>query len=183
MTKKDFEDFLNKVEQEKSETPTIDWNKEKDEWLAYLEKLYTIFEECLSEYSKKGIVAIEYQDIEIIEENIGTYQARSMIIKLGNEQIKLKPIGTNLIGAKGRVDITGRVGSVMLILVDSRMKSASDHIKITVNIGNTPIKKEEPKAEQPIEWEWKFVSAPPTRKYQPVNEETIYSVIMEVSNG
>jgi len=183
MTKKDFEDFLNKVEQEKSETPTIDWNKEKDEWLAYLEKLYTIFEECLSEYAKKGVVAIQYQDIEISEENIGVYPARSMIIKLGNEQIKLKPIGTNLIGAKGRVDITGRVGSAMLILVDSRMKSASDHIKISVNIGNTTIKKEEPKAEQPIAWEWKFVSAPPTRKYQPVNEETIYSVIMEVSNG
>ncbi|MHB8057272.1 MAG: hypothetical protein ACYDHC_05185 [Desulfuromonadaceae bacterium] len=183
MTKKDFEDFLNKVEQEKAEVPIIDWNKEKDEWLAYLEQLYSIFEECLSEYTKKGAVDIQYQDVEISEENLGTYSARLMTIKLGNEQIKLKPIGTNLIGAKGRVDMTGRLGSAMLILVDSRMKSASDHIKITVHTGNAPIEKEEQTTEQPIVWEWKFVSAPPTRKYQPVNEETIYSVIMEVSNG
>ena len=184
MTKKDFEEFLTKIEQEKQSTvTTIDWEAEKNEWLLYLGALHGTFEDCLKEYMAKGIIKTVYEEIELEEENIGRYKANTMNIHLGGELIRLKPIGTNLIGAKGRVDMIGKVGSITLVLVSSKMKSVSDHIKISVHVGGVPVKKEEATETTPVTWEWRFVTAPPTRKYQPVNEETIYSAIMEISNG
>jgi len=180
--KRDFEDFLSQKEKEAKATPQINWETEKREWLEYLDNLYKIFQEALKEYVSKGIVEISSDEIEITEEYIGTYKAPRMLICLAGEIIRLKPIGTNLIGAKGRVDISGPIGSATVVLVDSRMKGMRDHIKVKVYAsGETP--NEEQRDTTPIKWEWRFVTAPPTRKYQAVNQDTIYSVIMELTNG
>ena len=79
-----------------------------------------------------------------------------------------------MIGVKGRVDMTGKFGSAKIVLVDSRMKGIHDHIKVSIhNEKETP--------DETISWEWRFVT--PERLYIPVNEDTIYSVIMELLNG
>jgi len=182
MSKKDFEKFLSNKTKASASGP--DWEKEKEEWLAYLNALYKRFEEALKKYTADGKIVISYDEIEITEENVGTYKAPKMIISFGNDHIILKPIGTFLIAAKGRVDMTGRRGTVKIVLVDSRMKRLQDHIKISVTVGNElPPKKEIEIEPQEINWEWKFMTSPPTLVYQPVNEDTIYSTIMELTNG
>lgn len=183
MLKRDFEEFLTKIEDEKKIESKIDWESKKNDWLSFLDILYKKFEESLKEYIDKGIIRIEYDEVQLEEEYIGPYIANAMDIHIGGEHIRLKPIGTNLIGAKGRVDMVGRVGSIMLVLVDARSKSVGDRIKISVHVDEVPPRKEEAKESIPITWEWKFVTAPPTRKYLPVNQETIYSTIMEITNG
>ncbi|MBK1782599.1 hypothetical protein JHL22_15405 [Advenella sp. WQ 585] len=183
MKKQDFNEFLKRVDQQKKETQAIDWEKKKNEWLAYLNKLYEKFNLYLEEYIAEGIITINYQNVSITEEYIGSYTAPEMIINLGNEQVILTPVGTNLIGAKGRVDIAGRLGSAQLVLIDANTRNVNDPLRKPESENQEPTNESEEKKALPKTWEWKFVSAPPTRKFQPVNEETIYSVIMEVTNG
>jgi len=182
MANKDFDDFISRKTR-KTVVPEINWEAEKKEWLAYLDALYNLFEESLDKYVKDKKICISYDEIEITEEKIGTYKAKKMILSFGTERIILKPIGTFLIGAKGRVDMSGKKGSVKIALVDARMKKLQDHIKISVHIDkDTPSKQEADIKPEEINWEWKFLSAPPTYSYQPVNSDTIYSAIMELSN-
>lgn len=183
MTKKDFDKYLEQKQKAHKGVIGIDWESKKNEWLENLEKLYKLIQDSMEEYIQKGLVEIDYDNIELIEELIGTYKARRMIIKAAGEVVRLRPIGTNLIGAKGRVDMSGKSGSVKIVLVDSRMKGVSDYIKITVHEDSEPLKDIHQHEETNVTWEWKFVTAPPTRKYQPVNEATIYSAIMELTNG
>lgn len=182
MSKEDFDNFL--LNTSKNGVQKINWEKEKEEWLLYLSALYKLFEEALANYVKEKKINITYDEIEITEEQVGMYKAKKMIISFGSERIILKPIGTFLIGAKGRVDMTGKKGSVKIALVDSRMKRLQDHIKVSVHIDTEALAKQEMDiSPQEINWEWKFISSPPTYIYQPVNSDTIYSAIMELSNG
>jgi hypothetical protein len=174
MTKKDFDEFLLIKEKEQKDIPEIDWEAEKNEWLSYLDNLYNSFKDSLNDYEKSGRIKIIYGEISITEENIGTYEARKMFIEFAGEKITLKPVGTNLIGVKGRVDMTSNFGSAKIVLVDSRMEGIHDHIKFSISD-----EKETP--DETISWEWKFVT--PEKLYIPVNEDTIYSVIMELLNG
>jgi len=183
MSKKDFDEFLSAKEKEQDDIPKIDWEAEKAEWLSYLDSLYNLFHKCLDDYVKKGKIKISYDEISVTEEYVGSYKAKRMIIELAGEKIILKPVGTNIIGAKGRVDITGKYGSAKIVLVDSRMKGIGDHIKVSTHAAKETLKEDKKYHEETIIWEWKFVTAPPARLYQPINEETIYSVIMELSNG
>jgi hypothetical protein len=43
-----------------------------------------------------------------------------MILKIGRQEIVMTPIGTLLIGAKGRVDVVGPAGRARLVLVNSQ---------------------------------------------------------------
>jgi len=175
MTKKDFDGFLLLKEKEQKDIPEIDWEAEKNKWLSYLDDLYRLFEVSLNDYVKSGKIRITYNEISITEENVGTYKAQKMIIEFAGEKITFRPIGTNLIGINGRVDITSKSNSAKIVLVDSRMNGIDDHIKISSHIGKETL-------EEAIILEWKFITLP-SRLYLPVNEDTIYSVIMELSNG
>jgi len=41
--------------------------------------------------------------VELDEEQIGSYQAPQMIVTIGRKAVRLEPVGTFIIGAKGRV--------------------------------------------------------------------------------
>ena len=115
--KSEFDAFV-KAQQKSAQNAQIDWNKERDEWLAYLDSLYETIEEFLGDYVKSGQILLRYSSVELNEEDIGTYSTRRMVIKIGAKEIVLEPIGTLLIGNKGRVDVTGPAGSTRLMLVD-----------------------------------------------------------------
>ena len=107
MGKKDFDEYLRKRRQE-PEQPDIDWTKERDEWLAYLDQLHEMIEHFLKEYIESGDISIEKVKKLINEEPIGEYEASSMTLEVRGNQVTLDPIGTNVIGAKGRVDMKGK---------------------------------------------------------------------------
>jgi hypothetical protein len=181
MSKKEFENFLSNTKE--NELPKDWYITQKKEWLDYLKKLYQLFESALQEYIEKKNLAVKYQDIRITEEGIGSYMAPSMNIEFGGLKVTLKPIGTLLIGSKGRVDMTGKGGTVRIILVDSKKKGLTDFIKITVREAGKPQLKEIAKpAEQVINWEWRFISTQPSSLFVPVNQETIFTSIMALAN-
>ena len=70
--------------------------------------------------------------MELNEENIGTYTATRLKVVIGDEDITLTPIGTLLIGAKGRVDVEGSARTSRLILIDKNATDASSMFRVKV---------------------------------------------------
>ena len=175
----DFGAFVKR--QQASAAEADDWIKQRDEWLGHLKELYDQIESFLAEYIKTGEIKLNYRDIELNEENIGSYTARQMILKIGRQEITMTPIGTLLIGAKGRVDVEGPAGRTRVVLVNS--EASGPTIKVTVNIGGKPEPSAAEAAPKEINWAWKIATSPPTIQYIELTQESLFRALMEVANG
>lgn len=178
----DFDAFVKREQTAAAaERERVDWVKEREQWLGHLKELYDQTESFLAEYIKARQIKVSYRDIELNEENIGSYRARQMILKIGRQEITMTPVGTLLIGAKGRVEVVGPAGRTRLLLVNS--EASGPTIKVTVSIGSKP---EPPAVEAPskeIKWAWKLASSPPTFRYIELTQESLFQALMEVANG
>ncbi len=182
MNNKTFDEFVSRQQQADPETASIDWEKERDEWLTHLRRLYSMVESFLSKYVSSGQIRLEYRSIDLNEENIGTYSAEQMILRIGRQEVDLVPIGTLLIGSKGRVDVIGPAGKAEMLLVDRQAPSPRSLIKVTVGIGGKlPAVASKPASE--VEWEWRIVTRPPERRFVEITQESLFQLIMEVANG
>lgn len=179
MSNSTFKEFVEK-QAKTSQEVKIDWAKKLDDWKRYLDQFYSMVDGFLQPYVESNKIEIQKADIGLQEEYIGAYTVSKLTIRLGENEIILKPIGTNLIGAKGRVDMLGPKGQVKFVLVPKE----SSGPKITVQ---TWIEGEEPpqKSKQPVisEWAWKIATPPPHISYIELEEESFQSAIMEVVNG
>jgi hypothetical protein len=182
-----FRDFVERQKRSASGDAVRDWTRERDEWLGHLQQLYDRIAEYLDEYIKSDTIKLHKLPIELNEENIGTYTAERLAIVIGPQEILLTPIGTLLIGSKGRVDIKGSAGNSRLVLIDKDLTHARQMIRVTVTTippgGSPPSTPEPPRTPQKIEWEWKIVSRPPVMQFIELNKETFFEILMEVSNG
>jgi hypothetical protein len=176
---REFEDF---VRRQQESAKAVDWNKELDEWLGHLARLYKNVKSLLEKYVSSGQIRIEYKPVELNEEGIGAYEARQMILRIGRQEVDLVPIGTLLIGSKGRVDIIGPFGKAEMLLVDKSAPDPRSLIKVVVGVaGKVPAARSEPSRQ--IEWEWRILSRPPARTFIEVTQESLFQLIMEVANG
>ena len=105
-----------------------------------------------------------------------------MVLRIGRQTVILEPIGTFLVGSKGRVDIVGPAGKAQLLLVDSKASGPRSVIHITVGVGGRlpapPIE-----SSRKIKWEWKIVTRPPERRFIEITQQALFQLIMEVANG
>jgi hypothetical protein len=176
-----FDEFV-KSQQEPTD-PEIDWNLRRDEWLQHLEELYSQIHQFLKEYIESGQMQFESRPIELSEDYIGSYEARQVNLRIGRKLLKFQPVGTLLLGSKGRVDVIGPgVTAARLVLIDSKVTRASDLARVHVGEGSEPSMV--PKSEsRKIKWEWKMVTRPPERRFIELTQETFFQMIMEVANG
>jgi len=181
MGKKDFDDFLNKQAQEKNAGKQIDWDAKRNEWIEYLDQFYKTVEQFLSEYVENGKISYKYSEKKIIEDYIGEYSAKVIQIELGPHTIKLEPVGTNLIGAKGRVDLIGANGKVKFVLVDKTSSGPRIKMTVWVNGEKPPADREEGKKD--AEWGWKIATPPPSIQYIDLEQDTFFDALMEVVGG
>ena len=158
----------------------VDWAKERQEWLGRLKELYERIESFLKGYIQAGEIKASYRDIELNEENIGSYSAAQMILKIGRQEITMTPVGTLLIGAKGRVEVVGPAGRTRLVLVNS--ESSGPTIKVSVHIGKTEAPPSET-APKETKWAWKIATSPPIIRYIDLTQESLFQALMEVANG
>ena len=180
-----FDDFVRREQRSAQvlDDQPIDWQAEKAEWLAYLDELFTMVDEFLKTYVAQGQVSIAYNQVELNEEFIGPYAAKAMTIRIGSKVIQLEPIGTNLIGTKGRVDVSGPLGNARLLLLRKAAKSASDLIHISVSFnGQLPASPPSRPPAKP-DWTWKIVLRPPTQRFVDLEKEAFLNLLLEVSNG
>ena len=177
MTNKSFDDFINREASKKAE---IDWKAKLDEWKKHLSEFHDKVEKFLKPYIESGKLDLTRRTVNWHEEYIGSYQVEALDILLGDTKITFTPIGTNLIGVEGRVDMTGSRGTVKFVLVQKDLSGPK--INIQIRTQSKEVSPEE-KIEPIIEWEWKISTPPPRINYMELGEESFQAALMEVVNG
>jgi len=182
MDNRTFDEFVSRQQESVPETASVNWEKQRDEWLAHLNRLYSSIESFLSKYVSSGQIRYEYRPVELNEEYVGSYSAKQMVLKIGRQEVDLVPIGTFLIGSKGRVDVRGPGGRAQILLVDSKASNPRSLIHVTVGVGGKlPVAPT--RSPEEIEWEWKIITRPPERRFIGITQETFFNLVMEVANG
>lgn len=182
-----FKDFVERQQRVADVDNAIDWIKEREDWLLYLQELYDNIAKYLDEYVKSGGIRLINSKIELNEENIGVYSANRLAIVIGGQEIILTPVGTLLIGSKGRVDVEGSAGNSRLVLIDKDITDPRQMFRVTVTTkppGGSPLLPlDPPHSSKKIEWAWKIVSRPPAMQFIELNKETFFEMLLELSKG
>ena len=182
MQQEEFDEFVKRQQGGATLAVSVDWNKERDEWLGHLKSLYSKIESLLKKYTSAGQIRFEYRNVELTEEQIGSYSATQMNLWIGRQEVLLMPIGTLLVGAKGRVDVIGPLGRAEILLVDRLASSPGSLIHVSFGVGGK-VPPAPRKAANTVSWEWKIVTRPPERRFVEVTQQSIFQLIMEVTNG
>lgn len=146
--------------------------QDKQRWLSKLAELGKAVDRWLGAYKKMGIKTATKM-VPVTEEQTGTYQAFQVEITVGPAVVKLKPIGTFLIGAWGRADMEGPRGICRLVLVPRRATT-------TLSVFRT-----EPAA-YPVEGSdlvWKIMPTPPEMNYVELTGDVFLEMLMKVVRG
>jgi len=145
--------------------------EEKDLWLAQLQRLISFIEKSLVDYVTLGGIATTITFAKVTEEQIGTYDAPQLEISVGHSSVKLKPIGTFLVGAWGRVDMEGPRGICRFALVPKSAKT----LAFAFN-SNPPL-------HLPGDLAWKIMPTPPAVEYVELTEELFFDLFMKIVRG
>jgi len=105
-------------------SPGINWDRKRDNWLA---KLRDLMDSMRSWAEQRRWLVDEHQKV-IEEDHIGRYTVPTLFIQAPNGKIVIEPIGCNIIGAQGRVDVESfpSLNRLLLILVDGQWKVETD---------------------------------------------------------
>jgi hypothetical protein len=176
----EFDAFVKRQQRSSSDKDGIDWSNELAEWKRNLSDLYVQIEGFIAKHIESNLISIMREPVEIFEENIGAYKVDKLILKIGVQTASLTPVGTVLIGAKGRVDLEGRAGKVRLVLVNA--DAARPEIRIRVHDAGKAPRVE--KADYEVrEWAWRILTRPPQMEYVALNRDSFYAALMEVVNA
>ncbi len=159
---------------------TLSLDQEKTMWIEKLDQLYSLVKKSLSDYIDNGSIQLKLSNTTLTEELLGTYTVQEAHIAVGRQTVKLQPVGTFLVGARGRVDLKGPRGSTRLVVVPPNSREPKVRVSITSN-GETPL------AQAPIDppetWVWKIATPPPRVTYIDLTIESFREALMGVVNG
>ncbi len=183
MNAEDFSKFV-EDQQQTAEESNVDWTKVRDAWLGELDSLHRRIVDYLRAYIDDGSISLRFTEVMLTEENIGRYLAKRMDIKIGRQLVYLEPIGTLLIGSKGRVDAVGSAGRAQLVLVNARARSAADLIAVRVTVAGKGSATVAPRpAKQAISWTWKIVTNTSPKKFVDLEKKPFLAMLMEIANA
>jgi|GEM_PF-1984243 len=171
---KDLETFL----ENKDDTKQI-WEKDKKNWLKNLKDLFETINNWLKPLSNKQLINLKKEIITITEPYIGEYETEQIIITLRNSIILIKPIGTLIVGAYGRVDIIGHKKDIKILYVpeDSKnMKSVYTQLINSKNLTET----EAESLKNKLNLTWKIATNPPNVQYLPFDENSFSDLILDL---
>jgi hypothetical protein len=184
---KQFEDFLSQKEVEGRDQPVIDDEKIKEDWLAQIDKFYSLIQNFLDNYLQEGKILKEWKTIQLNEEILGEYEVQQLILKIGNTRVLFTPIGRIILGALGRIDMSSDFGSVRFIVLP---KKSNKHNFVSLLENNSPNKQNLDISIQPnhehdsnMELTWKIITPPPHIDYLEITEESFFEALMEIING
>lgn len=184
MSKAEFDKFVRRQQVERSDAENFDPEQQLREWRAYLDVLYKQIETYMAPYVANGAASITLDDIELNEEFSGPYTVPQMLLNIGRSVVTFKPIGTMLIGSKGRVDVQGPRGSARLGLVNKNVTRAQELIRVTVSMHG--VSKQPPssqRANEKIEWAWKIMTLPPDMRFIDLTRDAFFDMIMSVADA
>ena len=177
-----FDEFIER-ETKHDDAQQHDLMKERrQKWLEQIKKLYGMVKDSIEEYTQ---VRITEEETDLYEELLGHYKAPQMKITLGDfgKFVTLRPVGTYVIGAWGRVDMIGpNGGTVRLVLVDPRLKGP--RLRLTESVVEEPLPQKSggtsiPTQSEP-ELEWRLATMPPKIEYIPITKSTFREAVMNL---
>lgn len=179
MSKDVFKAFVAEKAAEANKEP-VNWEHAKDDWLQHLTKLRENVDTWLTPYIQNQSIRLGQETLTLDEENIGSYSAPMTTISIGSERVKLEPIGTLLLGARGRVDMKGPKGIARLVVVPKDSTGPRGRVE-TIGSGHAP---SHPVEQLPVsQWVWKLASSPPKITYTDLTEDAFLDALMGVVNG
>lgn len=92
--------------------------KEREDWLSLLQNL---FKEIKS-WAEEENWSIHEDRTTIREKEIGEYDAPFLVIVAGTTRIHVEPVGREIVGAEGRVDISAFPTMNRMVLVRTKSK-------------------------------------------------------------
>lgn len=174
MGRENFEEYLKKHSTENQ----IDWDSRKEEWLKHVDEFYKLITEWLKEYIVQNKVQIRYNPITLEEDNIGFYNVKQLYLKIANQTVVFTPIGTILIGSRGRIDMEGRGGRIRFVLVDEKVieRNVKSHKSLPEQ------KKSTEHDQQTFKLKWKIAPIPPSNKLEELTENKFFDALIAVIN-
>lgn len=157
----------------------IDWDSRKLLWIQKVNLLYQQIESFMDDLIRENLVVIQKSRTTITEQYIGAYEIDRMLIKIGPNDILLSPIGTLIIAGRGRVDMKGPQGSVMLVLFGKGERPA---IKFTLQEpGSPPPPPEKPlHPKEPEEYEWVIIKERGQKNYPILDQDSYLDALRTV---
>ena len=177
-----FDDFVKQRTAEANEAvEEVDWEEARSTWLRELGHLYDCMEACLESYTESGQIRIERRTVQLTEDYLGTYEAEELTLFIGNDKVVAEPVGTLLIGSRGRVDLSGTRRTLRIVLLDKGDRAR----KITISAGDAPI---DTSSRSLVRGDvdhagWYFATQPPGATVTAFNEDSFRDAIMEVSGA
>ena len=160
-------------------------DRELAEWLDQLNFLYDLVQLYLEAYVRASQVKVELGITKLFEEQTGAYDAPNMLVRVGKTLIQFEPIGTFLIGAKGRVNVSGAAGNAVLLLVPKGADGIGSMVGVSSSTTpsglNVSVKIGYEQEEASISWVWKLVANTPKREFLELSAETVYQMLVELS--
>ncbi len=182
MAEQDFSEFVRrKTARNQAESgEVIDWAKRRADWLQALEALYVRMEGHLKPYTQAGEIRIERAPIQLREDYLGTYDADKLTFRIGREKVVAKPIGTLLIGASGRVDLSGPRKTLKIVL----LAKGGPVLTTKTEIGGVTEESSRSMVRGDVdEAGWYIETPPPESVVVAFGEDSFRDAIMEVSGG
>lgn len=179
MSRADFDAFVKRQAAEKTQPEGFDPQQQLQEWQDYLKQLYGDVALYLGEYINTGQATIKFEDITLNEDFSGPYTVPQMNLRIGDSMVIFEPVGTMLIGSKGRVDVLGPRGSARLSLINRKITNANQMVRVRVRLANEPDPPPEP-GEEPIEWGWKVIKTSPQVAFINLTEDSFFDMIVGV---
>jgi hypothetical protein len=102
----------------------VDWERRRDDWLAKLRELM----DSIKTWAEQRHWFVHEQEKIIEEDHLGRYTVPTLFIQAPSGKIHVEPIGCDIIGAQGRVDIESfpSLNRLLLILVNDEWKIKTD---------------------------------------------------------
>lgn len=123
MADSEFEKLVKEFakQQERTEAANaVDFQEMKDWWTKKVHDLFDQLDAWLCSLINSGSVKSLRTRTTLSELDLGSYEIESLELQLVSQKLTLKPVGTMLIGAHGRIDVTGPAGKVTLLLLDTQ---------------------------------------------------------------
>lgn len=184
MDRSEFEQFIRRQQAESNEVSEgFDPVAQVQEWKDYLASLYSSIENIMAPFTATKSARLEFKEIQLVEDFSGPYQVDMLTLSIGIATILFKPIGTMLIGSKGRVDVQGPRGSARLGLVNKKLSDARQMIRVSVHVSGSPPPPPPPSQHGPIEWAWKIISPAPQMQFVDLSEDAFFDMISSITDA
>lgn len=178
MSRKEFDKFVERQHNRVSAN-SADSKARLAQWSAARQNFFERVTEFLSSYVNAGKIEVTFFDKTVVEDLLGEYEVKAATIRVGANLIRLIPIGANIIGAKGRIDMSGPNAVVRFILVPEEQSAPGTGMSTVCEDSSGPLHRKGGSEKL----SWKIATSPPNVEFLPFNEETFLDALMEVADG